>query len=302
MQVIYGINKIPKIKNPVVALGVFDGVHLAHMRILKAAIQKARRLKGKTVLVTFWPHPQKEPSIYSLEHRLRLISQVGINVSIVVRFNRAFARISAENFIKKVLLNKIKAKYILVGKNFRFGHQAKGNYKLLGKLAKERCFKLMVFPVIRISNQPVSSTYVRRLIIQGNLVAAKRLLTRPVSVLGTVKRGDSLGRHLGFPTANVDPHHEVLPPSGVYAVRIRLGEYSLKGVCYIGNKPTFKDKNEKGVEVYIFNFKKNIYSKDLEINFLQKIREEKKLKSSSSLIKQIKKDILQAHACFSLHS
>jgi riboflavin kinase/FMN adenylyltransferase len=301
MRVIYGINKIHELNNPVVALGVFDGVHLAHMRILEAALDWARRLKVKTVLVTFWPHPQKEPSIYSLEHRLRLISQAGINVSIVICFNKTFARVSAENFVKKILLEKIKAKCILVGKNFRFGRGAEGDYKLLGKLAKQYGFKLRVFPVVRINNRTVSSTYIRRLIIQGNLSLARKLLTRPVSVLGTVKRGDSLGRRLGFPTANIDPHHEVLPPSGVYAVKIRLGEHSLKGACYIGSKPTFKDKSEKGVEVYILNFKKNIYTQYLEIYFMKRIRKERKLRSSQGLIAQIKKDISSTRAYFSLH-
>ncbi len=283
------------------ALGVFDGVHLAHMRILKAAVRKARRLKGTAILVTFWPHPQKEPSIYSLEHRLRLVSELGVDVSIVVYFNKAFSRISAENFVKKILLEKIKAEYILVGKNFRFGRKARGDYNLLGKLTKQYNFKLKVFPVIKINSRPVSSTYLRRLIIRGDLAAARKMLGRPVSVLGTVIRGDSLGRRLGFPTANIDPHHEVLPPSGIYAVRVKLGRHSLKGVCYIGNKPTFKNDFEKSIEVYLFNFKKNIYTKYLEINFLKKIRKEKKLRSSAALIEQIKKDILKAQVYLSLH-
>ena len=301
MKVIYGIHKIRKLKRPVVALGVFDGVHSAHIRILKAAVQKARRLKGTAVLVTFWPHPQNQPSIYSLEHRLRLVSELGIDVSIVVHFNKAFSRISAEGFVKKILLKKIRAEYILVGKNFRFGHKAKGDYNLLGKLTKQYNFKLKVFPVIKINSRPVSSTYIRRLIIRGDLAAARKILGRPVSVLGTVTRGDSLGRRLGFPTANIDPHHEVLPPSGVYAVRVMLDRRSLKGVCYIGSKPTFKNESEEMIEVYIFNFKKNIYTKYLEINFLKKIRKEKKLKSSSALIEQIKRDILKAQVYFSLH-
>jgi riboflavin kinase/FMN adenylyltransferase len=301
MKVIYGIDKIHKLKHPVVVLGVFDGVHLAHTRILKSAVRLSRSTNKKTALVTFWPHPQKEPSIYSLEHRLRLISRLGIDISIVVRFNKAFARLPAERFVKKILLEKIGAEYILVGENFRFGRGAKGDYELLGELAGQYQFKLKVFPVVRINNRPVSSTYIRRLIIQGNLAAARRLLGRPVSVLGTVIRGDSFGRRLGFPTANINPHHEVLPPSGVYAVRITLTRRQLKGVCYIGSKPTFKNENEKRVEVYIFNFNKKIYKKYLEINFIKKIRKEKKLKSSLSLIRQIKKDILQARAYLSLH-
>ena len=301
MKIVFGFGKVYKSKKPVVALGVFDGLHLAHTRILRAAVSLAQRLKKKAVLVTFWPHPQKEPSIYSLEHRLRLISGERLDLTLVAHFNKSFARLSAENFVKKILLDKIKAGYILVGENFRFGQGAKGDYKLLLKLAKQYHFRLKVFPVVKMGGRPVSSTYIRRLIFTGKLKEAQRLLGRPVSVLGTVISGDSFGRRLGFPTANINPHHEVLPPSGVYAVRIIFNQRNLEGVCYIGSKPTLKKEEDKRVEVHIFNFKKNIYNKYLEIIFIKQIRKEKKFKSTSALSEEIKKDIFRAQAYFSLH-
>jgi len=300
MKIIYGLSKIKKYKKPVVALGVFDGVHLGHLRILEAAVDKARRIKGTSMVVTFWPHPQREKSLYSLEHRLRLIEDIGIKVCIVIKFNPQFSRIQAEDFIRNILIQKIGADYIYVGNNFRFGKGAKGDYRVLRELSRIYNFKVQVFKVIKINKRPISSTYIRRLITEGRLEPAARLLSRPVSVLGTVIKGTALGRKLGFPTANINPHHEVLPPSGVYAVKIILNHHNLKGICYIGIKPTFKSHVATGIEVFIFNFHKNIYAKFLEIQFIRKIRKEKKFASCRFLIEQIKKDISVVKKIFSL--
>lgn len=325
MKVIYGINKIRKFRKPVVALGVFDGVHLGHRRILKATVDKARSIKGTSMVISFWPDPHREKSLYSLEHRLRLIGAIGIDVCVVIRFNKEFSRISAEDFIRDILINKIAARYIYVGRNFRFGKQARGDFKTLNKLSRIYNFRLKAFDIIKINKQPISSTYIRRLITKGKLNAAAKLLSRPVSVLGTVIRGTSLASRLGFPTANINPHHEVLPPSGVYAVSAIFNNKKFKGVSYIGTRPTFsrqggiprrfptilsglrlyvgdvggKHQKQKHIEVYIFNFKKNIYGKYLEIQFIRKIRNERKFNSPQSLVQQIKKDIAQTRKIFS---
>lgn len=307
MKVIYGINKITKFKKPVVALGVFDGVHRGHRQILKAVVDRARGIRGTGIVVTFWPHPQKEGSIYSLEHRLRLIAAVGIDICIVIKFNRRFSRIPAENFIRNILANKIGARYIYVGRNFRFGQEARGDFRLLEKLSRIYNFKAKAFDIIKINSLPISSTYIRKLITNGKLAAAEKLLSRPVSVLGTVIRGDSLASRLGFPTANIDPHHEILPPSGIYVILAIFNQKKFKGVCYIGTKPTFKTQSAKRkahsakhVEVHIFNFKKNIYGEYLEIQFVKKIRNDKKFSSQESLACQIKKDIVIAKHTFFL--
>jgi riboflavin kinase/FMN adenylyltransferase len=312
MKVIYGINKIRKFRKPVLALGVFDGLHRGHRRILKAVADKAKRIRGTSTVVTFWPHPQREGSIYSLEHRLRLISEVGIDICIVIRFNKRFSQIPAEDFIRGILVNKIGAQYIYVGRNFRFGKEARGDFKTLDKLSHMYNFKLKAFDIIKINNQPISSTYIRRLIAKGKLSAAGKLLSRPVSVLGTVIKGTSLASRLGFPTANINPHHEVLPPSGVYTVSAIFNNKKFKGVSYIGTRPTFsrqggiprryvggKQQKQKHIEVYIFNFKKNIYGKYLEIQFIKKIRNERKFNSPQYLVKQVKKDIAQTRRIFS---
>lgn len=301
MKIIYGLNKIKKFNKAVVALGVFDGVHLGHRRILKETVRRACRIKGVSVALTFYPHPRKEQSLYSLKHRLNLIAELGIDACIVIKFNRSFSGISAVNFIKDILVAKIGAKFIYVGKNFKFGKFRIGDYKLLDKLSGLYNYKLKAFNMIRFNRRPISSTYIRRLITEGKLNIARKLLQRPVAVFGTVIRGISLAKKLGFPTANIDPHHEILPPSGVYLVKVIFKNKIFYGACNIGKKPTLLTVPEelgagpqKQIEVYIFDFNKNIYGLDLEVQFIRKLRNEKKFSSLELLAIQIKKDIHQA--------
>lgn len=291
MQIIRGIGKIRRFHNAVVALGVFDGVHRGHISILRKAASFARRIGGRSEVLTFWPHPQREKSLYSLKHRLKLIAEEGIDVCIVINFNRSFSGITARSFVKDILVKKLNARYVYVGKNFRFGRHAEGDIKTLFELSDEYDFRLKVFNVVTLKGRPVSSTYIRGLIAKGRLRRAGEFLGRPVDILGTVIKGKSIARKLGFPTANINPHHEVIPPSGIYAVNLILGKRKLKGACYIGRKPTFNRKADKHIEAHIFNFNKNIYGKDVRVEFLEKIRDDKKFNSSQDLANQIKKDI-----------
>lgn len=323
MRVVHGLSRIRKFKRPVVALGVFDGVHVGHRHILREAVRKARAIKGTSVVITFHPHPQEQESLYSLNHRLRLIAELGVATCVVIKFNAKFSRLSAEDFVKNILLKKIGAEFIYVGKNFRFGKRTEGDVRLLEKLSAAYNYKVKTFDVIRINNQPISSTYIRKLITQGKIHSAEKLLQRPVTVLGTVVKGISLAKKIGFPTANIDPHHEILLPSGVYAAKVIFNNKTFQGACNIGIKPTLRGhksptcrtgrqvtclpacrgshKLERHVEVFIFNFNKNIYGEDLEIQFIRKIRDEKKFASIGLLAGQIRKDIIQAQEFFSCH-
>lgn len=308
MEVRYGIRRVKKYKKPVVVLGVFDGVHRGHRSILNAAARKARHINGKSVVLTFWPHPQKEESLYSLQHRLRLIDELGIDVCVVINLNRGFAMMPAEDFVKKVLVDKIRVSYLYVGKNFRFGRRQEGDFKLLKILSKKYNFALRLFRVIRMKTRPISSTYIRRLIKKGRIDEARNLLYRPVSIYGTVIKGDSLAKELGFPTANIDPHHEVIPASGVYMVNIIMGAKKFNGICNIGSKPTIRGRRKKRtdrglecVEVHIFNFAGNIYNRDLEIQFIKRLRDELEFPSRKLLVEQVRKDIKEARRYFSRH-
>ncbi|MCX5668832.1 MAG: riboflavin biosynthesis protein RibF [Candidatus Omnitrophica bacterium] len=293
MKILYGVGRIKKLCRPVVALGVFDGLHLGHRNILQATVRKARQIKGTSLVLTFFPHPQGKESLYSLEHRLRLIAELGVDVCLVVNFTRSFAKISAQDFIAKILVEKIHVNFVYVGRNFYFGNQALGNYKLLAASAKKYKFGLKVFEVVKSAGLTVSSTVIRRLIKNSEINNAQKLLGRRVSVLGTVTRGSRLGRLLGFPTANIEAHHEVIPPAGIYAVQIVIFKKKYNGVCYIGKRPTVHlKKRAKRIEVHLFNFHKNIYGLVLEIQFIKLIRQDKKFASLKDLATQIQKDII----------
>lgn len=301
MKVIHGLHKIKKYVKPVVALGVFDGVHLGHILILKAVCNYAKRIGGNSIVVTFFPHPQQQEILTSLEHRLRLISELGVDVCIVINFDRKFSKITAQDFIKNILVDKIAAKSIYIGNNFRFGFLARGDASLLYRLSKVHNFAVRVFDIICIGRKPVSSTNIRNLIKKGHLRSAKELLGRRVSIFGEVVKGASWGKKLGFPTANINPHHEVIPPSGVYAVKVKFENKIFHGACYIGKKPTFLRRRVKNsVEVFIFNFKKNIYGKDIEIEFIKRIRPDHKFASKELLAQQIEKDVIYIKNLFSL--
>ncbi len=283
-------------------MGVFDGLHRGHRNILQSAVKKAANIKGISIVLTFSPHPRKKESLYSLEHRLRLISELGIDACIVINFSRDFAKVSASDFIAKILVEKIGASFVYVGKNFRFGHNAVGNDKLLKSMAKRYNFGLKIFNVVKSKGLAISSTVIRRLIKKSKIKEAQMLLGRKVSVLGSVIAGSRLGRILGFPTANINPHHEVIPPSGIYAVQIILSGKKYNGACYIGRRPTFHLKNKPiRIEVHIFDFHKNIYGKFLEIQFVKLIRKDKKFHSVKDLLLQIKKDIISCRRILKHH-
>ncbi|HTY45309.1 MAG TPA: riboflavin biosynthesis protein RibF [Patescibacteria group bacterium] len=304
MKVFFSVPRPHTFKNAVVALGVFDGVHRGHRRVLGAAVEKARQTKGTSLVVTFHPHPQKQDSLYSLAHRLRLIAELGVDACVVMAFDRKFSRTPAELFVKNFLVGRLNARYVYVGENFRFGYLARGDFGLLEKMSAVYGFRAKCFKVVRIARQPVSSTQIRRLIATGQLNKAKTLLCRPVSVYGDVVRGNAFGKKLGFPTANINPHHEVLPPSGVYAVEVLFRERKLEGLCFIGPIPKFVRvkrirRSAGNIEVHILNFRQNIYGQHLEVQFLRKIRPVKKFSCPRDLVAQIKKDIKHARRIFS---
>lgn len=302
MKILYGVSKIPRLNKPIITIGVFDGVHVGHQKLLKKLVKKARRKKRKSVIITFKPHPYRvlrphktPPMLLSLSHRLKLLEMEGINIAVVLDFDKRLMRLSPEAFIKNILIGIFDTGELYVGEKFTLGYKKKGDAKTLKRLCLKYGFNLNVVKYKRINGQSISSTLIRKLVTEGRLREAAKGLGRRVSLLGTVARGDGRGRILGFPTSNLDLHHEAVPPAGVYAVLARLDKKNYNAVVNIGFRPTFKRYlKERTVEVHIFDFNKKIYGRDLEIIFVKKIREERRFKNRNHIREQIKKDIKQA--------
>lgn len=288
-----------------VAIGVFDGVHRGHRKILAAAIADARRNGRKAAVVTFDPHPVKVlsprhalPVLMSLSHRLRQFGKLGVDESVVVRFNKAFARTPHQDFLEKFLIGRLGMRMLAVGHDFCFGRGGAGDERYLKKESRRRGFRLNVTRALRHGGAVISSTRIRKLIEKGRLEAASRMLGRPVSVYGDVIRGKGRGRSLGFPTANINPHHETLPPSGVYAAKGYLGKKQLKGVIHIGPRPTFAEK-ERSVEVHFFHFRGDLYGRELELIFVKRLRPIRRFKGRAELVRAIRSDIAAARRALS---
>ena len=298
MKKIYNLSKIRKLA---ATIGIFDGVHCGHQKILKKLVSDSRRLKIKSLVVTFSPHPRKIlnpgsmiPFLTSLEHRSKLIEDLGVDFFHMIRFTKPLSLMEPGEFVKKVLIDKFNIKMLVVGQDFLLGNKRRGDFSLLKSLSKRYNFRLVGVRPVRIKGRVVSSTRIRKSIEKGDLKNASLLLGRSVSILGTVVKGKAIGRKIGFPTANINPHHEAIPPSGVYAVDTRMNKKIYKAVLNIGIRPTLGKDKEPTVEIHILQFKKNIYGKDIEIIFKGKIRDEKKFPSLEKLRMQIKKDILNA--------
>ena len=306
MEVINGLKALRgQVKGSVVTVGVFDGLHIGHRTIIRKVVAAARKAKLASVVITFDPHPakvlksaQKVPSLISLKHRIRLIEELGIDTLLVVKFTAPFSRLTSEKFVKNILVDKFRIKEIFTGENFYFGKGAAAGIEILRGMSRCYGFKVTTVKPFRALGHVVSSSFIRQLILQGRLDEAARLLSRPVSVFGTVVKGSGIARGLGCPTANINPHHEVVPPRGVYAVKARVGKRELRGILNIGFRPTFYGSRdeEPTIEVHIFDFKDDLYNKDIEVYFVKKIRDERKFGSSATLIEQIKTDMDIARA------
>ncbi len=294
------------VKKTVAAIGIFDGVHLGHRAIIKSAVRRARVIKGRSVIITFDPHPLKVlqphksvPLLMSTAHRARLIKELGVNLCLILKFNKQFSNLKPRDFVKKILVNKLKVSEVYIGSDFVFGKDCIGDASTLQKYGHCYGFEVKIVPMIKIARRIVSSTLIRNLIIKGRLEQAAQMLGRPVTVFGTVIRGARRGKLLGYPTANINPHHEAIPPNGVYAVWVRLKNRKYGGALYIGTRPTFREA-EPAIEVHIFNFGKFIYGEEIEIIFVKRLRGDRKFKSQGKLVEQIKKDDIAARRILKL--
>ncbi len=298
-MIIYKNLKIKKHhKKSVVAIGNFDGLHFGHKKVLEQAKQKAKKKGLKYGLITFEPIPTMffNPNITnhrinSFDQKLFYLKKINLDFLIIIKFNKKFSNYRAEEFIKKVLFNKLNCKYLFVSKNFRFGKKRSGNVNTLKKFEKKYSYKTVITIPYKKNNKVISSTLIRKKIQNGKIEDANKLLGREWSVLGKVKRGSQRGKKIGFPTCNLSLYNHVLPKLGVYSVGIQFNSFTKQGIANIGYRPTFNGKKII-LEVNIFGININLYNKVIKVSFKNFIREEKKFKSVSQLKKQIKKDIL----------
>lgn len=302
MEIIRGLlaarERFVEVDKTVVAIGNFDGVHLGHQRVIENTCYCASEMKACSLVLTFLYHPEKmlepgkaPPLIVSPEHKLKLIENLGVDFCIIPDFETELADLSPQEFVKNILLNILKARAICVGYDFVFGKNRAGDIELLKKFGQDFGIKILVIQPVKVKNKIVSSSIIRQMIIYGDLEEASLFLGRPVSILGTVIKGQSRGRILNYPTANIDPHHEAIPPRGVYCVRVKYRNKIYNGILNIGVCPTFKvNENKNRVEVHLFDFDQDIYGENLEIIFVKKIRAEKKFRSANELARQLQVD------------
>ena len=288
-----------KHKKALLLIGNFDGLHLGHKKLFNFANKYKKKYKLKIGVITFEPIPKmyfdkslKNFRISSLEQKKIILKNLGIDFVITKKFDKKFSKIKSYNFIKDILYNKLKAKYIFVSNNFRFGNKREGDVKQLIQNENKFNFKIIKPKPLIIKNKVISSSLIRKLLSSGNLHKANKLLNRKWSIEGIVERGRQQGKKIGFPTCNIDIKDYIIAKPGVYAVKINLNgrESNLKGIANLGYRPTFKQKKIL-LEVHIFNFSGNLYNKHLSVEFIKFIRKEKKFKNIDQLRKQIKADL-----------
>ena len=316
MKVHRDIDNLPAFRNAVVTIGTFDGVHMGHRQIIDKLKTEAKAVNGETVIITFHPHPKKVVSsailgirlINTLDERIELLDQLGIDHLVVVPFTEAFANQTAEDYIKNFLVDKFHPHTIIIGYDHRFGRERLGDYRLLEKKAEEYQFNLKEIPKHVLENISISSTNIREAILHNDIGTADKLLGYEFFFSGVVVHGDKLGRKLGYPTANlkINDEEKIIPGNGIYAVYAELPDINdyphtpqaaphsrLKGMMSIGFRPTVGGKN-RVVEVNIIDFDEEIYGQALKVYVKKFLRQELKFDSLEALVKQIDQDKIES--------
>lgn len=299
MKVHYGVEDI-NIKCPVVTIGSFDGVHLGHACVIKHLKEKAAHIGGESVIISFEPHPrevlyplEKKPGILTtLEEKIVILEQYGVDHLIILKFTIEFSQQSYIDFVKKILVDKINIKGLVVGYDHRFGKDREGNFESLQALSEKYGFFLERELVFEENDVNVSSTKIRNALAVGNILIVNSFLGYPYSINGKVVNGQKLGREMGFPTANIQlpDERKLLPALGVYAVYVIVENKTYQGMLNIGVRPTVSQKGVISCEVHIFNFNRNIYGETITIKLLARLRGEQKFNDISELQKQLQND------------
>lgn len=306
MEVHHGSHDLrPPAGGTAVTLGNFDGVHLGHRRILDRLLSWARRLGARATVYTFEPHPlrvidpARAPALLTpSEERRRLLEEAGVELLVCEPFTPEFSRLPAPRFVREVLVERLGARAVVVGPDYAFGHRRQGDLRLLRELGRAYGFEVEAVPPLRVDDQVVSSTAIRRRLREGRLRDAERMLGRPYCLLGTVTRGRARGRELGFPTANLEVGEQLVPREGVYAVEALLEGERWPGVLNVGRRPTFGE-DELVLEVHLLGFRGELYGRPLRVILREYLRPERAFRHPEELAAQIARDVERARRLLS---
>jgi riboflavin kinase/FMN adenylyltransferase len=291
-------------RGAVVTVGNFDGLHLGHQKILRGVVARAKELDAVAAVLTFDPHPLKvlRPAeaprmISTLEQRLAGLADAGLDAALVLPFTLELSRISADEFVRAILVEGLATRAILVGENFRFGHKHEGDVALLRTLGKRHGFDVKIVPPAVLRGKLISSSAIRKAIANGEVELAKRLLGRPFALMGKVIRGAGRGAQLHFPTLNLAPQQELLPGHGVYATETLVGGKLYRSATNVGVRPTFEG-SYFAIESHLFGFSERVEGGSLEVRFWKRLRAEKKFGRPEELRAQIAKDVSRTRTFF----
>jgi len=305
MRLFHGTDNAEIQRPTVLTLGVFDGLHLGHQLIVRTVVDRARATGAVPTVITFDPHPRavlhpesSPPLLQTLDQKVEGFGALGIEQTIVVRFAEKFSQIRAEDFLRDVVRDRLQAKEVYLGCGFAFGHDREGNIELLRRVSQELGFFADEVPEVQVRSQRVSSSKVRRLLADGKVNLARRLLGRPYGVEGPVERGAERGRELGFPTANLHPHNRVIPRNGVYVTGTLIDGQWRRSITNVGVRPTFGADPEPSVETFVMDWAGDLYGDVVRVRFLHRLRDERKFNSIEELTAQIQKDVRRAQSYF----
>ncbi len=298
MKVHYSIDTYKNIKNPVITVGTFDGVHIGHQTIIKRINKIAENCQGESVLLTFDPHPRKVilndnsslKLINTIDEKINLLEKYGLDHLVIHPFTKEFSRISPTEYVRDLLVNQLNAHHLVIGYDHQFGRNREGNLDLLNELSTLYGFKIDEISAQEINAIKISSTKIRNAIYDGDIQKTNNYLGHRFTLSGTVREGEKIGRTIGFPTANIDitDFDKIKPSEGVYAVKVNVNNSTYNGMMNIGTRPTLnKKENITSYEVHIFNFNQNIYNQKITVEFIDRIREEKKFDDINALKLQL---------------
>lgn len=291
----------------ILSIGVFDGVHLGHQKVLTYVGERASRLDAQAMAMTFDPHPAKllRPAdaprlLTTLEQRLALIERTGIRTCLLVPFTHRVSRMTAESFVQDVLVNRLAVREVYIGKNFRFGADRGGDVELLTRMGESLGFQAASWPIVEHRGEIVSSTRVRRVVSEGKVEEAAELLDRVVFIDGLVLEGKRLGRTLGFPTLNIEVENELIPDHGVYVTAVHIPSFNrtFTAVTNIGVRPTIYENSLTTVESHLLDFTADLYRETVRVYFLSRLRDERSFDTTTQLMAQIRRDVEAARAYF----